>query len=106
VKALVFLLFFILFLGYSTNKLTNAEFTNTPSPMIKMNDATYVMTEEILPADNVEEQIGKITKINTLVSYPPDKDPYENPSRIFKVKDIEIEDAIAIEVNFKLYKAE
>ena len=104
-RGLMLLLIFTLLSGCSTKKLSNAEFTNVPPPTIKMNNYTYVMTEVTLSTNDVEEQIGKVTKINVVASYPPDKDPYKNPRRIYKVKDIKIEDAIAIEVNGKLYMA-
>ena len=32
--------------------------------------------------------------------------PYKNPGKIFKLKDIEIEEGIGVEVNDKIYLAE
>ncbi|WP_391122403.1 hypothetical protein [Psychrobacillus sp. L3] len=94
----------ILLSGCNSTKLSSAEFTNTTPAVIKMDNLTYLMTDEVLSTNEVEEQIGKITKIYAIVSYPEDQDPYKSPSKIFKVKDINIEESIAIQVNDKLYK--
>ncbi|SDN26867.1 hypothetical protein SAMN05518871_104129 [Psychrobacillus sp. OK028] len=95
----------ILLSGCNTNKLSSAEFTNTTPAKIKIDNLTYLMTDEVLATKEVEEQIGKITRIQTIVSYSKDQNPYISPSKIFEIKDINIEEAIAIEVNDKLYKA-
>ncbi|WP_391209535.1 hypothetical protein [Psychrobacillus sp. L4] len=95
----------ILLSGCNTNKLSSAEFINNTPAVIKIDNLTYLMTDEVLSTTEVEEQIGKITQIHNIVSYPEDQNPYKNPSKIFKVKDINTEEAIAIQVNNKLYKA-
>ena len=63
------------------------------------------MTDEVLTTNEIEEQIGKVTKIQEIVSYPEDQNPYKKPSQIFKVKDISVQKTIAIQVNDKLYIA-
>lgn len=95
----------ILLSGCNTNKLSSAEFTNLTPAVIKIDNLTYLMTDEVLATNEVEEQIGKITRIQEIVSYSEEQNPYKSPSKIFKVKDINIEEAIAIKVNDKLYKA-
>lgn len=106
-RAITIGLFFvsILLSGCHTNKLSNAEFTNLTPAIIKIDNLTYLMTDEVLSNSEVEEQIGKITKIVTIVSYSEDQNPYKSPNKIFKVKNINIEEAIAIQVNNNLYKA-
>jgi hypothetical protein len=49
------------------------------------------MTDEVLATNEVEEQIGKITRIQEIVSYSEDQNPYKSPSKIFEIKDINIE---------------
>lgn len=95
----------ILLSGCNTNKLSSAEFTNLTPAVITIDNLTYLMTDEVLATNEVEEQIGEITQIQAIVSYSEDQNPYKSPSKIFKVKDINIEEAIAIQVNDKLYKA-
>jgi hypothetical protein len=96
---------FILLTGCNTNKLSSAEFTNTTPAKIKIDNLTYLMTDEVLDINEVKDQISKITRIQELVSYSKDQNPYKSPSKIFEIKDIDIEEAIAIKVNDKLYKA-
>ena len=48
---------------------------------------------------------GKVTKINAVVSYMEAEDPYKNPNKIYKIKNKNTEEVIAIEVNDKIYKA-
>lgn len=95
----------ILLSGCNTNKLSSAEFTNTTPAVIKIDNLTYLMTDEVLATNEVEEQIGKITRIQEIVSYSEDQNPYKSLNEIFEIKDINIEEAIAINVNDKLYKA-
>jgi hypothetical protein len=95
----------IMLSGCNTNKLSNAEFTNLTPAVIKIDNLTYLLTDEVLATNEVEKQIGKITSIQEIVSYSDDQNPYKNPGKIFKVKDMNIEEAIAIKVNDKLYKA-
>ncbi|MFF2480083.1 hypothetical protein [Paenibacillus sp. NPDC058071] len=86
-KALTLGLIFvsILFSGCSTtNKLSSAEFTNLTLAVIKINNFTYLMTDEVLPANKVEEQIAKITQIHAIVSYSEEQNPYTSLSEIFK----------------------
>jgi hypothetical protein len=95
----------IILSGCNTNNLSEAEFTNLTPAEIKMDNSTYLMTDEVLTTNEVEEQIGKVTKILEIVSYSEDQNPYKNPNKIFKVKDESVEKAIAIQVNDKLYIA-
>ena len=95
----------ILLSGCNTNKLSSAEFINLTPAVIKIDSLTYLMTDEVLATDEVEEQIGMITRIQALVSYSENQNPYKSPSEIFEIKEINIEEAIAIKVNDKLYKA-
>ncbi|MEI4771873.1 hypothetical protein WAX74_19920 [Psychrobacillus sp. FJAT-51614] len=106
-KAIIIGLIFvsILLSGCNTNKLSSAEFTNTTPAKIKIYNLTYLMTDEVLATNVVEKQIGKITQIQAIVSYSEDQNPYKSPSKVFEIKDINIEEAIAIKVNDKLYKA-
>ncbi|MEK4252108.1 hypothetical protein [Paenibacillus sp. FSL W7-1287] len=90
--------------GCNMNKLSSAEFTNLTPGLIKIDNFTYLMNDEVLPTNEVEKQIAKITKIQAVVSYSEDQNPYKNPSEIFKIKDINVEVAIAIQVNDNLYK--
>jgi hypothetical protein len=95
----------IILSGCNSNNLSDAEFTNLTPAEIKMDNSTYLMTDEVLTTNEVEEQIGKVTKILEIVSYSEDHNPYKNPNKIFKVKDESVEKAIAIQVNDKLYIA-
>ncbi|MFF2752990.1 hypothetical protein ACFVR1_04420 [Psychrobacillus sp. NPDC058041] len=95
----------ILLTGCNANKLSSAEFTNTTPAVIKIDNLTYQMTDEVLSTNEVEEQIGKITRIHEIVSYSEDQNPYKNTSKIFKIKNINVEEAIAIQVNNSLFKA-
>ncbi|MCM3711121.1 hypothetical protein [Sporosarcina luteola] len=95
----------ILLSGCNKNELSNAEFTNLTPAVIHLDNLNYLMTDEVLSTDEIEEQIGKITRIHELVSYSEDQNPYINPSEIYKIKDIKTEKAIAIKVNDKIYKA-
>ncbi|MUG44307.1 hypothetical protein [Paenibacillus woosongensis] len=106
-KAITMSLIFvsIILSGCNSKKLSDAEFTNLTPAEIKMGNFTYLMTDEVLTTDEVEEQIGKVTQIQEMVSYSEDQNPYKNPSEIFKVKDTSVEKAIAIQVNDKLYIA-
>ena len=93
-------------LGYHILFLHKAEFTNLTPARIRMDNRVYRMSEEILPADAVERRIGTVTKVVLLVSYTEDANPYKNPKRIYKVKGREIHEAIGVEVNNKIYRAE
>ncbi len=105
-KVITILMFVSLVLsGCNKNELRSAEFTNTTPAVIKIDNLTYLMTDEVLATNKVEEQIGKITQIHAIVSYSEAQNPYKSPSEIFEVKDINIKEAIAIKVNNKLYKA-
>lgn len=104
-KAIGLLFVVILLAGCNTNKLSSADFTNLTPAVIKINDFTYLMTEEVLSTNEVEEQIAEITQIHTIVSYSEEQNPYKSVDEIFKVKGVTIEEAIAIQVNDKLYKA-
>ncbi|MBD7944386.1 hypothetical protein H9650_09695 [Psychrobacillus sp. Sa2BUA9] len=95
----------ILLSGCNTNKISNAEFTNTTPAKIKIENLTYLMTDEVLATNEVEVQIGKITRIQEIVSYSEDENPYKSPSKIFKIINTDIEESIAIKVNDMLYKA-
>src|SRR5690606_36462070 len=95
----------ILLSGCSMNKLSEAEFTKLTPAVIKIDNLTYLMTDEVLATHETEEQIGEITQIHALVSYSEDQNPYKGLGKIFKVKDVTSEEAIAIKVNDKLYKA-
>jgi hypothetical protein len=95
----------IILSGCNTNNLSDAEFTNLTPAEIKMDNSTYLMTDEVLTTNEVEEQIGKVTKILEIVSYSEDHNPYKNPNKIFKVKDESVEKVIAIQVKDKLYIA-
>ncbi|WP_316568760.1 hypothetical protein [Neobacillus sp. YIM B06451] len=88
--------------GCNSNNLSDAQFTNLSPAVIKMYNFTYLMTDEVVTTNEVEEQIGKITNIQELVSYSEDQNPYKNPGKIFRIKDISVEKAIAIQVNDKL----
>lgn len=102
----VSLIFFSIFLsGCNTNKLNSAELINLTPAVIKMDNFTYLMTDEVLSTNEIEEQIAKITQIHAIVSYSEDQNPYKSPSKIFRIKDINVEEAIAIQVNDNLYKA-
>lgn len=104
-KAITIGLIFVSILLCNTNKLSSAEFTNTTPAKIKIDNLSYLMTDEVLATNEVEEQIGKITRIKAIVSYSEDRNPYKSPSKIFEIKDINIEEAIAVKVNDRLYKA-
>ena len=106
-KAIAFGLIFIsiILAGCNSTNLSEAEFTNLTPPVIKMDNLTYLMTDIVVTTNEVEEQIGEVTQIYTVVSYPEDRNPYKNPSKIFKIKDIRVKEAIAIQVNGKLYIA-
>lgn len=105
-KSSLILILILLFLtGCSGDKISDAEFINTTPAKIKMDDSTYTLTDEILSEDEVKDQIGKINKITLIVSYLEEDNPYKNPRKIFEVKNVKIQDAIAIEVNDKFYKA-
>lgn len=95
----------IILSGCNSNNLSDAEFTNLTPAEIKMDNFAYLMTDEVVTTNDVEEQIGKVTQIQEIVSYSEDQNPYKNPSKIFKVKAISVEEAIAIQVNDKLYIA-
>lgn len=83
----------------------NAEFTNVTPAEIKMKDAVYIMTEDIVFENDIDKQIGEVTKVNAIVSYLEINDPYKNPNKIYKIKNKNIEEVIAIQVNDKVYKA-
>lgn len=87
------------------NKLSSAVFTNTTPAVIKIDNLIYRMTDEVLASNEVEKQIGKITQIHELVSYPEDQNPYKSPSEIFAIKGINIEEAVAIKVNDSIFFA-
>lgn len=100
-----FILTSIILPGCNSNNLSDAEFTNVTPAIIKMDNFTYLMTDENVTTNDAEEQIGEVTQIHALVSYSEDQNPHKNPSKIFKIKDITVEEAIAIQVNDKLYIA-
>ncbi|MCH7323353.1 hypothetical protein LZ480_15870 [Solibacillus sp. MA9] len=106
-KAITISLIFISIIlsGCNSINLSDAEFTNVTPAEIKMDNITYLLTDEVLTTNEVEDQIGKVTQIQVLVSYSEDQNPFKNPSKIFKVKDRSVEKAIAIQVNDKLYLA-
>lgn len=104
-KFLLIIIPLILFIGCNTNILINAEFTNLTPAEIKMKDTSYLMTEDIVSKNDIDKQIGKVTKIYAIVSYLEADDPYKNPNKIFKIKNKNIEEVIAIQVNGKIYKA-
>ena len=100
-----FIFISIILSGCNSTNLSEAEFTNVTPAVIEMDNLTYLMTDEIVTTNEVKEQIGEVTQIYALVSYPEDRNPYKNPSKIFKIKDYSVEEAIAIQVNDKLYIA-
>jgi len=102
---IVILLTSILLVGCTTNTLYSGAFTNTTPAQINMNDTLYFMTEEVVSKNDIEKQIGKITRVSVIVSYLETDDPYKNPNKIFKINDKDIKDVIGIEVNGKVYEA-
>lgn len=95
----------IILSGCNLNNLRDADFTNLTPAEITMDNNTYLMTDEVVTANDVEQQIGKVTQNHLIISYSEEQNPYKNPGKIFKVKDIPVEEAIAIQVNDKLYIA-
>ena len=106
-KAIAFGLIFIsiILTGYNSTNISEAKITNLTTAVIKMDNLSYLMTDIVVTTNEVEEQIGEVTQIYAVVSYPEDRNPYKNPSKIFKIKDIRVKEAIAIQVNGKLYIA-
>lgn len=100
---IMLILVLILFTGCNSTNILNAEFTNVTPAKIEMNGSTYLLTDEILSTNEVDKQIGKITQVHAIVSYLEDENPYKNPSKIYEVKNMKTEEAIAVEVNNKLY---
>ena len=104
-KIITISLILIFLSGCISTILSDAEFMNVTPPIIEMDNLTYLMTDIVVTTNEVQEQIGEVTQIYAVVSYPEDRNPYKNPSKIFKIKDISVEEAIAIQVNDKLYIA-
>jgi hypothetical protein len=104
-RFLLMLLLLTLLIGCSTSTLKNAEFTNVTPAEVKINDTVYLMTEDIVFEKDMDKQIGKVTKVNAIVSYIETDNPYKNPNKIYKIKNKNIEEVIAIQVNDKIYKA-
>ena len=100
-----FIFISIILSGCSSINLSDAEFTNVTPAVIEMDNLTYLMTDIVVTTNEVEEEIGEVTQIYAVVSYPEDRNPYKNPSKIYKIKDISVKEAIAIQVNGKLYIA-
>ena len=48
-----------LIFGCNSANFSNAEFTNLKPAVIKMDNLTYVMTDEIVTTNEVEDQIGE-----------------------------------------------
>jgi uncharacterized lipoprotein NlpE involved in copper resistance len=92
-------------IGCSEKSLKKAEFTNTTPAQIKMNNTVYFMKDVILSADDIDNQIGEITKVNEIVSYLDADNPYKYPNKIFKVKEKDMEQVIGIQVNNIIYEA-
>lgn len=92
--------------GCSGCSVKKASFTNTMPAIIDFNDTTYILTDEVISSEELGKQIGKITKVNAIVSYLEENDPYKNPNKIYKIKDIKSEDSIAVQVNKKFFKAD
>ncbi|MGN7478771.1 hypothetical protein ACTHOQ_13035 [Solibacillus silvestris] len=106
-KAITITLIFVstILAGCNSSNFSEAIFTNFTPAEIKMDNVTYIMTDEVLTADEVADQIGKVTQIQEIVSYPEDQNPYKNPGKIFNVKNVSAGKTIAIQVNDKLYMA-
>lgn len=103
--SLILILGFTLFLGSNiTNKL-KCEFTNLTPAEVQINEATYLLTDEIISNEGVHEKIGEITKVHEIVSYMENDNPYKNPGKIYKLKNMEIEEWIGVEVNNRIYIA-
>ena len=96
---------FFLLIGCNRNTLSSAEFTNTKPAVIKTNQTTYILTDNILENNEVGRQIGKIDKVYTIVSYLDEDNPYKNLSGIYQIENIKIEEEIAVQINDKLYRA-
>lgn len=101
----ILILGFTFFLGCNiTNKL-KGEFTNLTPGEVQINEATYLLTDEIISNEDVQEEIGEITQVHEIVSYMENDNPYKNLGKIYKLKDIEMEEGIGVEVNNRIYIA-
>jgi len=86
------------------SSMESAVFINV-KPTLQMNDVEYLVTEDEISKDKIEKQVGRVTQIILLVSYLEENNPYKKPSKIYKIKDKEIEDEVALEMNNKFYIA-
>ena len=104
--SLILILGFTLFLGCNTTNKIKGDFTNITPAEVQIKETTYLLTDEIISNEDVQEEIGAIAQVHEIVSYMENDNPYKNPGKIFKLKDIEIEEGIGVEVNDKIYLAE
>ena len=104
--SLILILGFTLFLGCNTTNKIKGDFTNITPAEVQIKETTYLLTDEIISNEDVQEEIGAIAQVHEIVSYMENDNPYKNPGKIFKLKDIELEEGIGVEVNDKIYLAE
>lgn len=84
--------------------IERAVFINV-KPTIEMGGIEYIITEDMISKEKLGKQIGKVTKVILLVSYLEENNPYKNPNGIYKIKDRNAKDEVALEMNGKFYIA-
>lgn len=95
----------ILLCGCEHNGMYKAVFTNTKPAIINMNGVTYSLTEEELKEDLIQREVGKVDRINEVVSYLEEDNPYKNIEGIYSIKDEKVVEKIALKINNKIYVA-
>lgn len=100
---LVLIILLGVFLGFRSS-LKEATFENL-EPTIYFDKTEYVVTNKTISEDKLDEQIAKVTQSIWIVSYTDEQNPYKNPSEIYKIKEQNISEAVALKMNGKFYVA-
>ena len=95
-------LFVIILAGCTNEGLKEANFVNV-KPSISIDGKEYIITKDTVDSNSIEKEFAKITKINEIVSYPDESNPYKNLGKVYTIKGKNSNEEIALEINNKLF---
>lgn len=101
------LIFIILITGITgcTNALTVSSDSSYPA-VVAWNYTVYGLSVETVLQDSVDKEIGEVKRnMNPMPEKNGDSNIASEGSKIYKLKNINQQDAIAVDIDGKLYKA-
>lgn len=95
----------VILYGCGSKNMKDAVFTNV-KPSVTIDSREYIVSQNATDKDQIEKQIAVVTKVNNIVSYPDETNPYKNIGKIYKLKNENENNKVAVEINGILYIAE